>query len=95
MSLAHMPCCSVVQSVHTTATQPQTHEAGAMQGARQMSEGGRSGPVQFALEVSHDFLALLSCLQQQPTAAYIRHARSSKGLHAQHLKRHTCHMMTC
>ena len=33
--------------------------AGAMQeDSRCREDGGRSGPVQFALEVSHDFLAL-------------------------------------
>lgn len=81
MSWAHMPCCRVLQTVDMTVTQPRTQRVCAMQEAQQQSGGGRSGPVQFALEVSHDFLALLSRLQQQPTA-YTQHASSSKGLHA-------------
>lgn len=90
-----MPCCNMLQTWYVTVKQPHRHIAGAMQEARQMSGGGeRTGPVQFALEVGHDFLALLSCLQQQTTAAYTRHASSSKRLHAQHLNRPNCHTMT-
>ena len=46
----------------------------------QPASGGGSGPVEFALEVGHDFLALLSRLQQQSeSSSFMAYMQQRRG----------------
>ena len=76
-------------------SQAATHMHGWRHAGAQPASGGGSGPVEFALEVGHDFLALLSRLQQQSESSFFMAYMQQQGAACTALANTICHMTTC